>query len=510
MTGQERFLEIFNKYKNRKILLYGDPDVDGLISLYLMCEFCSMMNLEYTYYVNDHRFHGFTLNPKNLSNYMVIAADFTITESVMQNLVDNDVVVLSTDHHHCQQDFIDIKGKNAEGIVINNQYPFEPEEDRYLSGAGVFFELICALWPEFNTKLRRALVGITLLSDVRPTESDKAKKYLDSTYHIDPETPYIKYIINSTMTVDYTFGIPRLDRNFIDFTFSPTVNSLLRFNKTQEAIDFILGNGLKNGNGSRQAQSNLMSIMLNKMMVKEFPHISIIAIQDTDFADMKDVDITDFIGVLCSNYKDTHGDKCTLGMAIVNNKVKRASFRGRYDDVHYLNGVKSLGVKADGHPAAFGLIDLEPTQALWCQLDDLVNSMEMTHERTITIKPVSNLLTEMAVSGLSIATHNCYVRDCYRTYYKYTGHNIQEIKHTYKMEEFTTDDYLKGVKPDKIEKGISYKYVFDSEGKPITKYIEYLVDERKVKSFGVPIEEGLILPILDKNYIQLYVKPMID
>ena len=90
------------------------------------------------------RYHGFTIDPKKLDGYLVIAADFTITEKEMQALVDSNVVVLSTDHHTCQKEFIDVSNeeKGTRGIVINNQYPFEPETDEFLSGAGVFYELI--------------------------------------------------------------------------------------------------------------------------------------------------------------------------------------------------------------------------------------------------------------------------------------------------------------------------------------------------------------------------------
>ena len=45
-----------------------------------------------------------------------------------------------------------------------------------------------------------------------------------------------------------------------------------------------------------------------------------------------------------------------------------------------------------------------------------------------------------------------------------------------------------------------------NDPKDENKYLEYLVDGRKVKSFGVPIEEGLILPIVEKGYINLYIR----
>jgi len=58
--------------------------------------------------------------------------------------------------------------------------------------------------------------------------------------------------------------------------------------------------------------------------------------------------------------------------------------------------------------------------------------------------------------------------------------------------------------------GKKLKYVKDAKGNPIPKYIEYLIDGTMVKSFGVSIEDGLILPILERSAVQLYVKDKID
>ena len=69
---------------------------------------------------------------------------------------------------------------------------------------------------------------------------------------------------------------------------------------------------------------------------------------------------------------------------------------------------------------------------------------------------------------------------------------------------------MTGKVADFESKGEKYKYVLDSNGNRITKYIEYLVDGKRVKSFGVDIKDGIILPILEKGYIQLYVREMIS
>ena len=94
----------------------------------------------------------------------------------------------------------------------------------------------------------------------------------------------------------------------------------------------------------------------------------------------------------------------------------------------------------------------------------------------------------------------------YRSYIKYTGSNYRIVRQTFRTEELTFQELQSGVVPDVTTKGTPYRYIKDANGKPIPKYIEYLVDGRTVKSFGITIEDGLILPMLEKGYIQLYVR----
>ena len=470
-----------------------------------MCQFCDLLGLKYSYYVNSNRHHGFSLNPLDLKGYLVIAGDFAITENEMQALVDNDIVVLSTDHHEVQRTFIDVKSNTAEGIVINNQYPFEPEEDKYLSGAGVFYELICSLYPEFKSKERDAFVGITLLSDIRQIENAKARAYLRTTYTSDPTQGYIKYLIDSTIDVSYNFGQPKLDRNFIDYTLSPCINSLLRCERTNEAVDFILGKGLRSLS-AKDYQKRITNAMSAYMNVAPDTHsCAIISFSASDFFEFP-TGITNYIGLYCSDYKDKHGGMSTLGFVVENGKVTRASFRGKYDDIHYQSAFKNLGIKAEGHHNSFGIIDFVPTCELLVQIDDLIRELELDHTPTITVSNVSNLSVFMVQRGLSVATENCYVRDTFRHYIRYTGKNAKIVKQTFKTEEFTEEDYMSGREADSVVRGVKYKYVRGTDGNPLVKYIEYLVDGRTVKSFGERIETGLILPVLEKGYIQLYIR----
>ena len=115
----------------------------------------------------------------------------------------------------------------------------------------------------------------------------------------------------------------------------------------------------------------------------------------------------------------------------------------------------------------------------------------------------------MRQKGNQIAKENCYVRDIHRTYLKYTGDNIVTVRETFHMEELSQEALASGIKPDVVSRGISYRYVRDKNGDPKRKYAEYVVEGFKIKSFGATIQEGLILPILEKGYTSLVCVNMI-
>ena len=463
-----------------------------------------MQGLQYRYYVNDNRYHGLRLSPQQLKGYLLIAADFSISEQEVKDLVDNDVAVLSTDHHDIQNKAIDYTGSTAEGIVINNQYIFEPEDNRYNSGAGVFYELICELYPEFKTDVRDALVGITLLSDIRPLENPKAKYYLKKLFNADVNDEYLGYLIRSTNTSDFGFGAVKLDRNYVDFTLSPKINSMLRFNKTKESVAFILGYGLK-ADDYKDKQKSFIKVMLERALYLQLPHIHIIVFDVKNFEDWSEADITNFVGYAVSRHKDSNGNISSFGFCISGGTVTRGSFRGRYSDLSYVRTFKNLGLDVHGHSNAFGLHSFTPSKELWQELNDAVADLEANHKLTETILPVTNLSIFNVQRGREVAENNCYVRGMYRTYLDYNGTNVKIVKQNFIFEEFSSEDYASNRLPDKLVKGTKYKYVMGLNGKPQCSYIEYSIDGRPVKSFGTYLEDGLLLPMLDKGYIVYYV-----
>ncbi len=519
MVGVEIYKEMLDKNKDRPILLYGDPDVDGLVSLKFLTDFAEIIggsSPKIGYVVNDNRQHGFFIEPSKLKGWLVISADFGITQEEMQTLVDNDVVVLATDHHEIQDELILCDDSNGEhkGIMINNQYPFEPEENKYLSGAGVFYELIYSLYPEFKTPERDALVGITLLSDVCPIENNvRARQYLTATYGADATHGYLQHLVMDSLGgANFNFGVPRLDNNFINFTLSPLLNSLLRFDRKEEAIAFILDKGKNYDCSTRNLQKALVSYMQSTAQTLEYENLSIMKISYEQVCSAyKNVKPQNFVGVACTQYMSANGNKSTFGFVVdKDGNILRASFRGRYSDISYIRSFISNGFDARGHTSAFGVVNLEVTADTWNIMAELVKDLEVDHATTFHIIDTSNLVQTIGSCGMDIATTNGYVRDSYRTYFRYTGNNIKKRRETYQGREMTMDEIRSGVTPDDYKDGVPTMYILDENGKKIPKYIEFEVDGRLVKSFGTTFESpnAVILPLLVNGYLQLYLNEL--
>ena len=447
--------------------------MDGLFSGYIACKFATgVLKKEFQYFINTRREHGFKLPLSSLRGYLMIAVDFDIDRKTAQGLVDNDCAFVSLDHHAIKDDLVHVKSATAEGVIINNQYYFEPEENRYNSGAGITYEGLCEMYPDFESQELEAIVGITLLSDARPIENERARKYLTKTYKQDCSKGYFKYLLENTNRSNYGFGVPRFDRNYIDFTFSPCINSLLRFGMEEETINFILGKGLCDVD-TKKRQQELLKKMSERASILRLSSLTVAAVNKNDFLDIGDIQLEPFIGALCSQIKNKGGN--AIAFVIDNGKITRASFRGKYDGVHYDLGFINMGIDARGHKNAFGIVNFQPTAQTWQEINDLCEQLDEGHEITSKIIETSNIATVLNTRGYNIATENCYVRDEFRTYLHYTGKNIVL-------------------------------------GRESGKYIEYLVDGRRIKCFDkeLTVSNSLILPMLEKGHVQLYLRPMIE
>ena len=469
--GVEGLKEVIDSYND--ILVYFDPDVDGMISGYFVCKYLESLGKEYYYYVNENRSHEWGLS---LSNRDVIAVDFMISKDTITDLVKNGVNIISMDHHINQESRIIVNWRGKSGRVINNQYPFEEEDGRYLSGAGVVFETLRLLDPNFDTEENRALVGLTLLSDICDIENPNARGYLNTLYN-HKYRGYIKYLISSVMgDKDYGFGVPRMDRRFVDFKFSPSINSGLRFNKGEEIVRFFLQQDTLDRSFHKR-QKILTQAMVDVSRVREFSHLTVAFLYDWDVQTEEDISLLpNFIGLIASKFLSK--GKSVLAYLISEDAsgeryVARASFRGRLNSGDYLlafNGLNSEAVGV-GHPSAFGIKNFYPTKELLESVNSLCKDIDGVNVPLSKITPVTNLSVFSIKSGKRYAEHNMYCLSQLSYYVRYIGTNVK-VK----------------VKTDTFQK--------------------YLVDGVEVLAFDkdLTFAEGLIYPIYERGYIYYYLQ----
>ena len=466
--------------KNTPYLVYGDPDIDGAVSEELTERVLRAYQKPYQIYINENRRHGFHISHEDtlkLRGYTIILVDAGMTREELVYLTDLGINVINIDHHHLAYDelvHVISPQTGAEGVIINNQYPFEPEDKRFLSGAGVVYFVFKSMFPTLYGKDEIALVGLTLLSDIRPLDDELARQFLYFTYN--HKSDYMQYLINVTKPQkDYGFGTQTFDRNYIDFTFSPRINALFRLNRGYEALQVFRGDYISTGQLDvfRGIQKAISDHIVVSLQGDDRSNLAFKFVDSNLQLPYPGYEITNFVGLACSQVKNS--GKTSVIFIRENGKIKRGSLRGLCNDVDYLGILRRHGFKAEGHPYACGVtevdlatVDLDALNAEIAQAEEGYEQRKYAN-RIIYVENLAFFLNNQADK---IAEHNNYVRDNQRYYIKYTGKNATSF-----------------------EKG---------------KAKEFNIDGVKVIGFShsLTLENDLILPVKERgSYINFYLQP---
>lgn len=511
------------KGKDAKILIYYDPDIDGLFSGLIMERFLTNIGLgtqlkNYRYYINNNRAHGFMLSDKQLEKlqgYTIIAVDFSISKEDFDRILRAGINLINIDHHEIDKEsytlsdrpFVFSRCGDNMGVILNNQYKNEPQEFKFLSGAGMVFYYVLALSKYYGVGYDEdfsALVGITLLSDIRELENEKARYFLKCAF--DSESNYLKFLqwVVQSESYSYTrfspFGIPTICRNFIDFTFSPIINALLRADRSSDAVNILRQNEQvvsKYRNRDyllkfRDVQKEIIASIMREIeesenivgsYTKRFSHMTVCCLNsdfkptvktyiDKDF----EVNITNYIGVACSKIKDE--DK--TGVIFVIDKdtqmIIRGSVRGGFDGVDYLKIFQNNGVPSAGHHNAFGILPCDISTINFEKINEEIEKAEkevLLNGNTMRSVLKVNHLDVFARDPRSkmICMYNELSRDNCRIYLKYTGdiNSIRMKKISDKFIQYIIDDVTVNSYDASLNISDSYILVGFENGK----YVKY-------------------------------------
>ena len=505
-----------------KILLYGDPDIDGLIAELIPEEYLKQLGYSTMYTLNGNRAHGFKLSDEQLEKLkggLIIAVDFSISKEDFDRILQAGVSLINIDHHEIEiekytsktDSFVFSKCGDAYGIILNNQYSFEPKEFKFLSGAGMVYYFMKYVSRKYEVPLYSdyaAMVGISLLSDIRELESQEASKFLYYLYNLD--SPYLKFLVwlvsgESNSSQRFTpFGVPRICRNFIDFTFSPVFNSMLRANRGETAIDLLRGvedvvysmRSYDTILRFKEIQKKIIAAILKRIkedenqvgnFTRRYKNLIVASIPNT-FEPVEGYDITNYVGVTCSQLKDEDKTGAIFVIDESNNMSIRGSVRGGMDGIDYLSIFQRNGVPCAGHHNAFGILPCDISKIdfdkISADIEEAENKFKETNNITRKVVEINNLSFFAAGSDKKnsqcsvFCTLNEYCRDNHRIYLKYTG---------------SSDD----VKQEKVSE----------------KYIKYKINGITVQCFDptLPFEDSLISMYYENGkYVKYILRPKFE
>lgn len=224
----------------KKVIIYGDYDVDGITSITVLKKFLEERGLPVDYYIPNRLDEGYGLNKPAIEQIakqgyeLIITVDCGISgieEIDLANELGMKVIV--TDHHETLEELpkalavVDAKRKDS-------KYPFS-----MLAGVGVVFKLIQALSIRLGLDEKEYLkyldiVCVGTISDIVPLVNENrviAKlglKLVEQTKNLG-----LKALIKSS-------GYKNIDSNMVSFGIAPRINACGRMGYEQEALKLFL------------------------------------------------------------------------------------------------------------------------------------------------------------------------------------------------------------------------------------------------------------------------------
>ncbi|KRL03226.1 single-stranded-DNA-specific exonuclease [Liquorilactobacillus capillatus DSM 19910] len=156
----------------KKIVVYGDYDADGITSTTLMYETLEQLGAEVEYYIPDRFKDGYGPNKDAYQRLIDGGAELIVTVDngvsgieAIQYANERHVDVIITDHHELPQKL------PAAYAIVHPRYPGQDYPFGELAGVGVAFKLACALLDEVPQEMLD-LVAIGTVADLVPLVSE--------------------------------------------------------------------------------------------------------------------------------------------------------------------------------------------------------------------------------------------------------------------------------------------------------------------------------------------------
>lgn len=238
--------EITTAIQNKKrIMVFGDYDVDGTMATTIIVRFFRSINYPITYHIPDRMTEGYGISDiaaekiiKQHSCDLIITVDNGIAAiEQIKKIMDAGIKVVVTDHHECKETLppacavVDCKRPD-------NQYPFNE-----LCGAGVAMKLVWALCdemglPEDSWKDYLEYAAIATVADIVPLV-DENRSIVKNGIEMLKRTnkPSISNLLRAAGRLE---NIMNLTASDIGFYVGPLINASSRIGSVHTAMELLL------------------------------------------------------------------------------------------------------------------------------------------------------------------------------------------------------------------------------------------------------------------------------
>ena len=238
---------------DERITVFGDYDVDGITSTYILSDYLASLGARCTFYIPDRIDEGYGVNLDAVDTLidegttLIITVDTGITahEAVMHAKTRGCDMIL-TDHHECRDTLPDAVA------VINPHRHDSPYPFSSLAGVGVAFKLICALAGEVRTDYL-PFVCIGTVADVMPLyDENRAIVYaglrmLEKTEHVG-----LRALIEKAGISGRAFTADQ-----IGFALAPRINAAGRMQHASQVVELFYETNAAQAEQRAQALCNL-------------------------------------------------------------------------------------------------------------------------------------------------------------------------------------------------------------------------------------------------------------
>ena len=351
-------IEKYLRMDNSSIYIYGDYDVDGVISLFILTGVLQRLTTNKVIPIVPERINGYGLsmnfceslvNSKNENdNILVLTVDNGITKKdEVKLLTDNNIEVIITDHHPS------IEGQVPDCLVVDAHNSSINQDDtfKHLCGSGIAFkisQLVNERFNIFDMLNYTPYLAIATLADVMPLNNENMALI-----------QYGLEIINSEncpkgiLELKRVCGIDILTSTDILWSIAPMINACGRLGNTALASKLFFENDNAADIAKEIKSLNEKRKEITKEAVKE--------IKQMNFDDNKVCIIptvkypAGILGIIAGKVREEF-NKPALVASATNDGHYHGSIRSREDInmIPLLKDMKDIGIIVDygGHPGA--------------------------------------------------------------------------------------------------------------------------------------------------------------